>query len=532
MAALRTLWPLALADLRERARRYSFLVTLGVVAALAWSIWDGRWTLRIGDYQGELNAAWIGVLVSLATTLMLSLFGFYVVKGAVERDRSTRVGEILATTPISRFTYLLGKALSNFLVLAVMVALLAAGAALMALGQGSWALGDLVLPLALLTLPALAVVAAVAVLFECVPGLSGAFGNVLYFFLWGFALSVPIATSSQAADVIGFQLVHDSLQEAVLAQYPDATGLDGMGLTLADSGPAPAHRFLWHGLAWRDALAGRAVWLAVALALVLLAVPLFDRFDPARDRRGGRRRREEVQGEAPGAVEAGAGSEALAREAAVEAPLVLTPLAAAPGGGRFLGLVRGELALLLSGRAWWWYLVAAGLGVACLAAPTTAVRPHLVAVAWVWAIAVFSALGCRSRVHGTTELLDAAPHPVGGQTLAAYAAGLATALLLAGPALVRLLATGEAGAAGAVAAGALFVPALALALGEWTGTPKVFEGVFTALWYLGILNGIPALDFLGGTEPARAAGVPGVYAALAVALVAAAVAGRRARLGR
>jgi hypothetical protein len=97
---------------------------------------------------------------------------------------------------------------------------------------------------------------------------------------------------------------------------------------------------------------------------------------------------------------------------------------------------------------------------------------------------------------------------------------------------VRLLATGEAGAAGAVAAGALFVPALALALGEWTGTPKVFEGVFTALWYLGILNGIPALDFLGGTEPARAAGVPGVYAALAVALVAAAVAGRRARLGR
>lgn len=523
MAALRTLGQMALADLRERSRRYSFLVTLGVAAALAWSIWDGRWTLRIGEYQGEPNAAWIGALVSLATTLLLSLVGFYVVKGAVERDRRTGVGQILATTPISRFTYLLGKALSNFLVLAAMVALLVVAAVLMAAGQGSWALGPLLAPLAFLTLPALAMVAAVAVLFECLPGLRGAFGNVLYFFLWGFALSLPIITPSGTSDPIGYQALQESLSSAALAEHPDATGLEGLSLTLGDKRPDAEHRFRWQGMEWGPILGERILWLGVALSIVLLAVPMFDRFDPSRRRLRGRGR---SSAEEP--------SEIAAKVAAPppEAPIALTPLSAAGARGRFLGLARGELALLLRGRAWWWYLGWLGLAIASLASPVTAVRPHLVAASWVWAIALFSSLGCRSRVHGTTELLDAAPRPVVGQTLAVFAAGVATAGLLAAPALLRLFVAGELEAVAAVGAGVLFVPALALGLGEWSGTPKVFEGTFTAIWYLGILNGLPALDFLAGGEAARQAGVPAFYAFASLMLLAAALAGRRLRLAR
>jgi hypothetical protein len=44
--------------------------------------------------------------------------GFFVIKNAVERDRRTGVGQILATTPISKLQYTLGKTLSNFAVLA------------------------------------------------------------------------------------------------------------------------------------------------------------------------------------------------------------------------------------------------------------------------------------------------------------------------------------------------------------------------------------------------------------------------------
>jgi len=77
--------------------------------------------IRLGDYRGVYTSAWIGVMVSMVTTCFVSLVGFYIVKNAIDRDRQTGVGQILATTPLSKSSYLLGKFLSNFAVLASMV---------------------------------------------------------------------------------------------------------------------------------------------------------------------------------------------------------------------------------------------------------------------------------------------------------------------------------------------------------------------------------------------------------------------------
>src|SRR5262245_66624260 len=96
----------------------------------------------------------------------LSLAGFYVVKGSVDRDRRTGVGQILATTPISKPLYTLGKACSNFAVLATLVALLAVGAIGMQLLRGEDRHIDLlalVAPFVVVTLPVLAIAAATAV---------------------------------------------------------------------------------------------------------------------------------------------------------------------------------------------------------------------------------------------------------------------------------------------------------------------------------------------------------------------------------
>ena len=53
---------------------------------------------------------------------LLSLPAFYLVKNAIERDKQTGVGQIIATTPLSKPLYTLGKAFSNFVFLALMVA--------------------------------------------------------------------------------------------------------------------------------------------------------------------------------------------------------------------------------------------------------------------------------------------------------------------------------------------------------------------------------------------------------------------------
>jgi len=55
----------------------------------------------------------------------------------------------------------------------------------------------LLAPFLLLSLPAMAVVAALALLFETIPGLKGGAGNIVYFFVCSLALSIPRSRGSR-----------------------------------------------------------------------------------------------------------------------------------------------------------------------------------------------------------------------------------------------------------------------------------------------------------------------------------------------
>lgn len=140
MNTLRILYHLMRADFLERVRRYSFLITLGMTIFAGYvfvpSVDADYVTLDLGGYRGVYDSAWIGSMVALLTTIFLSLAGFYLVKNAVDRDRHSGVGQIIATTPLSKPLYTLGKWLSNFAVLAVMVGVIAAAAGAMQLIRG------------------------------------------------------------------------------------------------------------------------------------------------------------------------------------------------------------------------------------------------------------------------------------------------------------------------------------------------------------------------------------------------------------
>ncbi|MEP7358070.1 MAG: hypothetical protein ABI847_12570, partial [Anaerolineales bacterium] len=171
MKTARVLYHLARADFLERVRRHSFLVVLAGTIYLGYAINHGDIYLELDGYRGVLNSAWVGGLMTASAALLLTLFGFYLVKNTIARDIETGVGQIIATTPISRPIYLLGKWLSNLAVLAALLGLLALAAAVMQLlgGESSrldlWALLS---PFILVSLPTLSVVAALAVLFESI----------------------------------------------------------------------------------------------------------------------------------------------------------------------------------------------------------------------------------------------------------------------------------------------------------------------------------------------------------------------------
>ena len=156
MMRAHVLYHLARADFLERVRRYSFLLTLAFAAGLAFLTYSGTISLQLDQYRGIYNSAWVGSMLTLVSTAFITLAGFYVVKNSIQRDQQTRVGLVLATTPIGKSLYTIGKALSNFAVLSAMVGVLAVAAVVLQLlrAEGGLEPGKLLAPFVWVALPA------------------------------------------------------------------------------------------------------------------------------------------------------------------------------------------------------------------------------------------------------------------------------------------------------------------------------------------------------------------------------------------
>jgi ABC-type transport system involved in multi-copper enzyme maturation permease subunit len=517
MNTLRILYHLALADFYERARRYSFLLILVAVITMGVLVNNGTLLmyLRSGDlnplspnFRGIFNSAWIGTMTVLLVNFFLSLFGFYLVKDCIDRDIRTGVGQIIATTPVRRTTYLFGKWISNCLVLFVLVVILAAAAAIMVLlkHEAALNLGALLMPFLAVALPYMAVTAALAVVFETIPWLRGAVGNAVYFFLWIFisiywslgGMKLPLLK-----DPIGIDVFRASLSAGASTAFPNETiGTIGIGSTFST---LQFKVFNWPGLAWTPGIVfERWSWALFGLGLILLSAVWFARFDPSKE--GSRRTRAKPKEKKEGEL-------AMMQKKAPRIALPnLSPLVSKLAQvNPFLGVLFAELRMLLNGRRWWWWTVTAGLNIAIFIAPLSTAKQYLLPVAWLWPLAIWSEMGNRERKENTFQMVFSSSRPVLRQFPAAWLAGvLATALFgIAGA--VIFLSNGDLPSLTGWVGAVIFIPSLALALGVFSSGSRVFEMVYLILWYIGPFQKMPGMDFMTGA--------PQVYLLTAVGLL-------------
>lgn len=530
---LRVLYHIARADFLERVRRYSFLVTLAFTLYAGYEANRGNIVINVGNYRGIYNSAWLGLLLSMTATTLITMVGFYVIKNTVERDRQTGVGQILAATPLTRVSYLAGKALSNFAVLALIMAVLMCAAFAMQLWRTEAAGVDvwkLVSPFLLLTAPALAFLAALAVLFECVPGLRGGFGNVFYFFFWTALFAAGMELHIGILDMLGVSIIERDVVERAKGVLPDYKG--GFSFQIGPHGGQQFSTFVWDGFHWATMdLVLRTGVLFLAVLIIFLAAVFFDRFDPSRGLlhrlsrgvRGTMLHREEP---AELVGEAASPSDTQAT-AALPATIHLTPLMMRPQAGRFAGIFTAELRLMLKGRSRWWYLVALGLFIASFSVQAGEPRGKVLAFAWLWPVLIWSAMGTREARYATGPLIFSSARALERQLPAVWLAGTVLAALTGAGAGMRALFAGDMPHLLAWAAGAMFIPALALALGVWSGTSKLFEGLYTALWYAGPAQPTPGLDYMGAAPHVDVRTTVFYFVATGALLSAAAVGRRR-----
>ena len=525
MDAVGTLYQLAVADFRERTRRYSFLITLLGTLFFGFLVITGKWALRLGAYRGEYNSAWVGSLMGSAATCMLAFFGFYLVKNSLSRDRRTRVGEILASTPLSNRLYIASKFFSNLAVLTLMAATLAVAAVVMQLlspvdaGFDLWAL---VAPFVFVCLPVLTLVAATAVVFESIRPLRGVMGNILYLFIAEAAFVNSLVLDIPLLDFSGLGMFIPSMQEAALAAYPEAE----LGLEMGFVGFVPGiseatiNLFHWAGITWSLGMVPlRLLWMGAAVGLVALATLFFDRFDPARTVRvkPGKRKGQPLP-------------------AADDLPSQRGPLVGWDYLGpvelsfSFLKMWRAELKLTVKGYHWSWYLIALALLAVQLTVPYEYARTFALPAAWIWPLAMWSSMGTREARFNTGQLVFSSAYPEARQFPAMWLAGLTVAVLTGGAMMMRAFLVGNAEHLSALLVGALFVPTLALFLGVVSGTKKLFEVSYLVIWYLGPVNHLTAFDFLGATDASLVDAVPQAYLAIALVLLLSAFLFRRRQL--
>jgi hypothetical protein len=506
----------ARADFLERVRRHSFLVTLLFAVYLGYATAKGQISLQLDEYRGVYTSAWIGTLVALVTACFVSLVGFYIVKNSVQRDRSTGVGQILAATPIAKSAYAFGKFLSNFMVLASMVVVLALGAVTMQFLVAEdprvdfWAL---LAPFLFIALPVMALTASIAILFEMTPGLKRGVGNVIWFFAWSFGTALPLITGLKWLDPSGIVTVMQSLSEEARRYVPNYHGGMAFQINLGQIHVAPDLR--WLGLMWNwHAILLRLMWFAVACGLALFASVMFDRFASTQVTRPPRKRM---------ARDNSQGVQAEAVPVPVSTTVHLTPLAASPRSTAFRRIFFAELRLALQGLRWWWYVIAAGLLIAQLAAPLEISRGPLLGIAWIWPVLIWSAMGARETRFGMRHLVFSCANILPRQLLACWLAGVAITLLTGAGAAVRLVLAGQLPGVLAIVVATLFIPALALSLGVLTGSGKFFEALYTVLWYVGPMNRTPGLDFTGAAGGLQLSRYALFYFSLSAALLVAAL---------
>ncbi|MBK8903967.1 MAG: hypothetical protein IPM53_22485 [Anaerolineaceae bacterium] len=515
MNQARITYHIARADFLERVRRYSFLITLGSVVFVGYQVAIGNLNMQAGDYRGEYNSAWVGSMMAIIASFFLGWFGFYLVKGSIARDRQTSVGQIMAATSLTRPLYTFGKWLSNLAVLMAMVVVLAVvGIGLQLLAGESYRI-DLVAflpPLLFIALPMLALVAAIAVLFESVRFLQGGFGNILYFFMFAFIFPLAdwLSNRNPALEPLGFALLQQSMNTAAKAEFPESTG----GFVLGSTGIPIKGIFHWSGVDWTTHIVlNRLLFLAMALVLALVAAFLFDRFDTSLGKPDRKKRVSQL-----------AQPEAAAAKRAAPA-IRLTPLNATPNGFAFARIFFLELKLLLKGVRWWWFVGAGGLFIASLTNTPENVRAFVLPITWLWPTLIWSSLGNRELRHNVSQMVFSSAFPLMRQLPAAWLAGFTVAVVTGSGAAIRFLGAGDSASLLVWVSAALFIPTLALALGVLSNGRKLFEVLHVSLWYLA-LNKVAAVDYFG----ANSSGNVGFFMPLTLILLVIAFIGRARQL--
>jgi hypothetical protein len=280
---------IAIAEVRIRSRRVSTLVVLLAIIAISWLMVpdpaSGMTMMAINDARVIYDSQCLALAGSTLMSTLLSLAGFYLVRGRMRGDLVCGVSAALACAPISNLHFLIDRWLGALAYLALLAGLCMVSLfALHAVRSDSPILLHIYLEhFVLILAPEIVLVASLAILFEAWSPLMGKVGDVLYFMLWAVTLGLSGSVGSHVTASVPLALWSDfsGLGTVIYGLHHLVhTTRFSIGVASFDAGLAPVQIA---GNFWTiSMLLMRLICAVVALLPLALAQLLFHRFSPDR----------------------------------------------------------------------------------------------------------------------------------------------------------------------------------------------------------------------------------------------------------
>jgi len=481
------------ADYLQRTRSYSFLIVLAVTVLMAYAFTPDHHanytTLSALGYKGAYNSAWVGYVTSIMTAVMLSYAGFLLINSAIKKDMETEVGLIIATTPISNFKYLLYKLVSNYLLLLTITAITFFISIAMFFFRGTgypFVWSDFILPYLFFPVPALFIVASLAIVAEVFLRNRTILQLILYFALCGICMSLINSKSGPQTngffDPFGLNLITKSVVRHINTHFNE--NLESVSFGFIFNGQKTFKVFEWGGLNWSALfILSRLIWIGLGIVLVYVSSLFFHRFDCSAPAKQPKRKSADL---------------AVSEFAPVRKPMQLSiaELPALTFNYGIFSFIKTELRLLLRQGNQWIWLLNAGLWLAMCFAPLEIAYSYLLPILLFMQVTRWSELATKEKANRVHYFAYASYKPLQRLLPAQMLSGLIFALLLSLPIIMRLILIGHGFAVIHVINGNAFIVLLAVALGITSGGKKLFEIIFFLLTY-SVLNKVPVTDYLG-----------------------------------
>ncbi|MFT4849483.1 MAG: hypothetical protein ACI83B_002027 [Sediminicola sp.] len=493
---INSIYHIAKADFLQRVRSNNFLIAIGVCIFLIYSfvpeIGASYSILTLGNYRGFYNSAWIGGMVANCIPFF-ALIGFYVVNYAVQRDYDTGVGQIIATTRITKIQYLFGKLSSNFAVLFFMLLVIAVMTVVMFYVRGETThleLDKLLTPLMVLGIPAMFIVSAIAVFMDSINSLGRGAINVLYFFL--FVAFVGGSIVNPYLDVFSVSTTMAEISKSLAIIHPDWNGNSASGLIIREL-PAQISVFEWEGIHWNLLImAPHLFFMGNSVILVLLAALGFNRFDTTKIR--GQKAKLKVA------------RKTTKEPRYIPSGIKLKDATLPKSRFSFLAILKAELKMMLKGNNNLWKLFTVVFFILSAFTPMAFAYKVSLPLLWFFQILLLSKLGSREITTRCDDYIFSSPFPLLRQLPATLAASTLFMTILALPVMTRLAILEDFYGVFAVLVGALFITVTAITFGIMTRGSKLFEVLFAMTIYASF-NKIPFLDLIGSIEASRSLGM-------------------------